>query len=42
MMNGHIIKSGNIELVREIENKGYEEILKETGSNEIKKEESHE
>lgn len=42
MMNGHIIKSGNIKLVREIENKGYEEILKETGSNEIKKEESHE
>ena len=42
MMNRHIIKSGNIELVREIENKGYEEILKETGSNEIKKEESHE
>lgn len=42
MMNGHIIKSGNIELVREIENKGYEEILKETGSNEIKKEGSHE
>lgn len=35
MMNGHIVKSGNASLVNEIENKGYETILKEISSNDI-------
>lgn len=36
MMNGHIIKSGDSSLVEEIEQKGYETILKEISSNDIK------
>lgn len=35
MMNGHIIKSGDASLVNEIEEKGYEKILKEISSNNI-------
>lgn len=36
MMNGHIIKSGDSSLVEEIEQKGYETILNEISSNDIK------
>jgi Fe-S cluster assembly ATP-binding protein len=36
MMHGSIIKSGNNELVNEIETKGYEKIFEEISSNEVK------
>lgn len=35
MMNGSIIKSGDVSLVKEIEDKGYEKIFKEISSNEV-------
>lgn len=35
MMNGHIVKSGDINLVKEIEKNGYEKILSEISSDEV-------
>lgn len=42
MMNGHIVKSGDHSLVQEIESKGYETILQEISSSDVKDLENHE
>lgn len=42
MMNGKIIKSGNLELVNEIEQKGYEKIMEEINSNIIEENQKYE